>query len=255
MINKDGKFEVEFRGYWKPVYWEGKKTRYMVSYDGQIYDTKKQKIVKAHKDKRNGYMNYTFCDEGSGLYGTKRVHRIIAKTFIPNPADFPVVNHLDNDRTNNRVDNLEWTTQSENIRYALNQGRLHIESGETHPFAKYTDEQIREVCELLQAGYTNTEIGKMTDVNTHYVSGIRNRQWRKDISKDYTWEIIKFKDRKGSKAYGATIDEAMARKICQMIVQGYQNKEIADKLGVKRHIVKNIRCRDSWKSVSRNFKW
>lgn len=250
------KLNIELRNFEKPVYYNGKKTRYNVTYNGKIYDTKKQKFCKPNTDKRNGYVYYTFYDQDTGFTGTKRVHRVIAETFIPNPARFGVVNHLDNNRSNNRVDNLEWTTQSENLKYAYKQGRMHeLPKGEAHKDSKYLDEQIHQVCELLQAGYRNKDIGKMTGVNTHYVSAIRNREWRKDISKDYEWKIIAFKDRKGSNSCNATIDEKMAKRICKMIQKGKQNKEIADELGVKRHIVKNIRGRKAWKDVSKHFKW
>ena len=253
--NNEGKLEVKFRGYWRRIVWKGKKTRYWASYDGQIYDSKKKKIVHLNKDKRNGYMYYTFYDTDADMVGTKRVHRIIAETFIPNPARFDVVNHLDNNRSNNSVYNLEWTTQSENLKYAAKQGRVYFKSGEECHLTKYSDEQIREVCELLQAGYRNKDIAKMTDVPKSYISDIRNREWRKDISKDYTWETIKFKDRRGSKAAGATIDEAIAKRVCQLIVQGYTNKEIAEKVGCKWWHVRNIRSRQNWTHVSKSFKW
>lgn len=52
-----------------------------------------------------------------GKWNTKRVHRLVAQVFIPNPNNLPQVNHKDGDRTNNNVDNLEWCTASYNIQY------------------------------------------------------------------------------------------------------------------------------------------
>lgn len=51
------------------------------------------------------------------------LHRLVAKLFIPNPDNLPVVNHKDGDKTNNCVDNLEWVTQSENVRKAYETGQ------------------------------------------------------------------------------------------------------------------------------------
>lgn len=76
-------------------------------------------------DNGNGY-------EIVGLIGEDRqrknhyVHRLVAKAFIPNPDNLPQVNHLDYDRKNNKVTNLEWCTASENTRYSVcNQPLTH----------------------------------------------------------------------------------------------------------------------------------
>jgi len=52
------------------------------------------------------------------------VHRLVAQAFIENPQNLPVVNHLDFDYTNNRADNLEWTTLKGNVQYSLARGRF-----------------------------------------------------------------------------------------------------------------------------------
>ena len=52
------------------------------------------------------------------------VHRLVAEAFIDNPNGFSIVNHIDNNPSNNRVENLEWTTQSGNILHAQRQGRM-----------------------------------------------------------------------------------------------------------------------------------
>lgn len=53
------------------------------------------------------------------------IHRLVAQAFIDNPNNYPIVNHIDNDPSNNNVSNLEWCTQSQNLRHAQNQGRLY----------------------------------------------------------------------------------------------------------------------------------
>lgn len=53
-----------------------------------------------------------------GRYKTKYIHRIMAECFIPNPGNLPMINHIDEDGTNNRLDNLEWCTVKYNSNYS-----------------------------------------------------------------------------------------------------------------------------------------
>ena len=64
------------------------------------------------------------------------VHRIVALTFCPNPNDFPIVNHIDCDPSNNYYTNLEWCTQSHNIKHSYNLGRSKSPGVMTGKFGK-----------------------------------------------------------------------------------------------------------------------
>ncbi len=63
-----------------------------------------------------GYIRYDLCLNGKRI--AKSAHRLVADAFIPNPEDKPFINHIDGDRTNNNVDNLEWATNQENLSHA-----------------------------------------------------------------------------------------------------------------------------------------
>ena len=79
----------------------------------------KGRVLKQHLD-NNGYLCVRFKVNGKLVH--LRVHRIIAISFIPNPNNYPEVNHKDNDRTNAAISNLEWCTSKYNSDYKKNFG-------------------------------------------------------------------------------------------------------------------------------------
>ena len=78
---------------------------YLISRDGEIFNDEKYEIKTYIK---NGYSNLIINGK---MYA---VHRLVALTYIKNPNNHPVVNHIDENKLNNKVDNLEWVTQKEN---------------------------------------------------------------------------------------------------------------------------------------------
>jgi hypothetical protein len=74
---------------------------------------------------RNGYYVVRIWNE-NGKRTTEGIHRLVAKAFISNPDDKPEVNHKDLDKSNNVVDNLEWSTRSENMKHATKSGVVNL---------------------------------------------------------------------------------------------------------------------------------
>ena len=73
--------------------------------------------------KNNGYM-YVLLYDGKGGQKHMAVHRLVAKEFIPNPQNFPQVNHKDENKENNCADNLEWCTGKYNVSYGTRRDRM-----------------------------------------------------------------------------------------------------------------------------------
>ena len=108
---------------WKDI--EGYEGLYQVSNLGRVKSlnykcTKEEKILKLMSDK-DGYLYVNLYKEGKRK--TYKVHRLVAKAFIPNPENKLEVNHKDEDKTNNKVENLEWMTCKENINYGTRNER------------------------------------------------------------------------------------------------------------------------------------
>lgn len=85
-----------------------------------------KKYVECHikipyvNNKRNGYIYYMLY-KNNKLY-TRQIHRLVAEAFIPNPNNLPQVNHIDGNKDNNTVNNLEWCSDIENKRHAWKHG-------------------------------------------------------------------------------------------------------------------------------------
>lgn len=97
---------------WKDI--AGYEGLYSVSSAGKIYSRKSEKFMSPKTDK-DGYQVVTLVKDGKmrSFY----VHRLVAQAFIPNPENKPTVNHLDENKSNNKKSNLQWATISEQVTY------------------------------------------------------------------------------------------------------------------------------------------
>lgn len=91
--------------------WEG---LYSATDDGQIYSERSKKFLKPRLDK-GGYQLVNL--HRNGVQNTYRIHRLVAQTFLENPENLPCINHKDENRINNRVENLEYCTIEYNNQY------------------------------------------------------------------------------------------------------------------------------------------
>ena len=88
-----------------------------------------EKIIKPHPN-NSGYLDVSLYKDGKRIH--KKIHRMVAEAFIPNPNNLPEVDHIDADKNNNCVDNLHWVTHSENhlnpltvkLKSEINKGKI-----------------------------------------------------------------------------------------------------------------------------------
>lgn len=85
---------------------------YLVSDKGEVFSLKVMQVMKPYVNHK-GYFKVGLFDENGKKY-KKRVNRLVAETFIPNPLGLPEVNHKNLDKQDNRVANLEWVTGKQN---------------------------------------------------------------------------------------------------------------------------------------------
>lgn len=109
------------------------------------------------------------------------VHRMLAEAFIANPHGKPHVNHIDGDKSNNSLSNLEWVTHAENMKHASRMGLMRSSSGpgEQSPASKLTWVKVAEIRRLLAQGLSHQQIAKMYAVSKGAIGYIaRNETWR-----------------------------------------------------------------------------
>lgn len=94
---------------------------YIICTDGTVHNKKGHNISR-WKD-NVGYLQVKLSKEGKWYY--KRVHRLVAEAFIPNPHNLKQVNHIDGDKTNNEVSNLEWIDNKNNTQHGYDNNLYH----------------------------------------------------------------------------------------------------------------------------------
>ena len=140
----------------------------------------KGKVRKLQVDKSTGYEHVGLCsDDGQN---TKKVHRLVLETFKPhvNMNDLQV-NHMDGDKLNNHLTNLEWVTSRDNILHAHDTGLVNI-VGERNHNAKLSNADVLEILERLDTGELPRDIGLDYGVSKSCIA---------HINAGITWRSVK----------------------------------------------------------------
>lgn len=132
---------------------------------------RKGRILKPQLDGRGNYLHVCL---GRGI--TKQVHRLVANAFIPNINNYPQINHKDEDKTNNCVDNLEWCTAHYNNTYG---SRVGMKSGEKHHNAKLSKDDVINIKTRITNGELQKDLAREYGMSTSQISAIKvGKCWR-----------------------------------------------------------------------------
>ncbi len=130
------------------------------------------KMLKPGSEKL-GYLSVALLR--GGLQKTHKVHRLVAEAFIPNPKILPCVNHKNEVRSDNRIENLEWVSKSENSLYSIRNG-TNKNVGECHPCAKL---KAIDIPFIRQSEKDLDELARMFGVTVSAISSVRcGRTWK-----------------------------------------------------------------------------
>lgn len=217
---------------------------YAVSSCGRVFRIDTEKEMTRTPRGKPLYLNFrTSHSNKTGFY---RLHIAVAKCWLPpkeNERQLDV-NHIDGNKFNNHVSNLEWTTKSQNQRHALELGLK--QSGEDLYNSSMTNDLAHLVCQNLQDGM------RIKDVADKY--GLTNDVVRKIKSGDTYFNIRVLYN--VPHKYKNDFSEPTVRWVCKMINDGYSDRWIADNCknrSLKFIEVKRIRYKIRYKTISDEY--
>lgn len=141
------------------------------------YRTVKESILTNFPNKSR--CNYLYVNLNNNGIKQFRVHRLVAMHFIDNPKNLEQVNHIDGDKNNNTVDNLEWCTNQENMDHARKTNLFKPRFGKNAPNTKLNEEQVKEIKDRLNNKESGRSISKDFNISEGMISLIKhNKNWK-----------------------------------------------------------------------------
>lgn len=154
---------------------EGYEGLYKITSDGDVISYKWNKIkYLKHGIDSHGYPYVVL--RKNNMPKSKWIHRLVAEAFIPNPNNYPQVNHIDCNPLNRSVSNLEWVSCSQNRVHARDKSRLNY-------LCKIDINIANKIRELYKTGdYLQKEIARMFDISASQICNIiSNKKWKVEV--------------------------------------------------------------------------
>ena len=211
-----------------------------VSKQGHVWSFKKNRLLPGLKSDR-GYMRL-YIKNKYGAFVCIPIHRLVAMRFIPNPENKPQVNHIDGNKENNCVENLEWASNLENAHHAMAHGLM--------PHWKLEEDTVHQICREFCLGHlTLHEIAEKYNAPYASVVAIKCRRNWTHISKHYPFKAAF--ERKDE------LEPETVHKICKdledMRPLHFRCAIIAKKYGVSRDTIQKIVCGKNWRDISSQY--
>jgi hypothetical protein len=160
---------------WKDI--EGFEGLYKISNLGNVYSIHLSKERQQHLN-NDGYLAITLGSTEKKTRTSKLVHRLVALHFLDNDKDYKEVNHIDGNKLNNRIDNLEWCNRSMNCQHAYDTGLNPKCFGEKNGRAKLTEVEVKEIKSLAYK-VSGKELAKKYNIGFSMIYRIwQNKFWK-----------------------------------------------------------------------------
>lgn len=213
---------------------------YHISRKGDIYSYYTNRMLKQRNNKK-GYPSIYLTINGKGT--TLVVHRLVAQTFIPNPENLPQVNHIDGNKENNSVENLEWCTNEYNMKHSWEIGLRESLKGTDIGTSKLLEHEVIEIYESEESSY---KLSKKYNVSTSAINLIRS---------DEIWSHITEDKIKGVQPLNNFRNNIFSlEEVRDIYEQDGKNKDIASVYNVPESTIRSIRNGNSYENITKNLK-
>lgn len=224
-------------------------SKYKINTKGEIFSYQRgwegKKLITPY-NKAYGYYSLSIVnDEGEKVHCL--VHRLVAITYLPNPENKPEVNHIDGNKLNNFVDNLEWVTRSENNKHAFSLG-LNDSKGVKNGRSKLSEDDVLSIYQLLLEGSRACDVAKDFNISKSVVMGIKTKRSWSHITKSLPDISIKAKKKQ--------LSAETVKWVCQLLQEGFGTMEIVRQATnplVDEYKVHDIKRRRSFKHISKDY--
>lgn len=219
---------------WFPVFDSvvpGVQSYYYISNMGRIYSKKYKNGrggFKSQNETQTGYIRSGLMKQ-DGKLSTMGIHRVEMMTFNPSfNHENLVVNHIDGNKNNNKLDNLEWATYQENVQHAYDNNLTTRQYGELNHNAIHSEALVRKICEGLEKGLSIYDCAlyaglEPTRENRMFISRVKRKDNWKHVADEYDIP---------EESYGTKrkFTDAQIHKICWAIQEGLTDSEILDRI-------------------------
>jgi len=190
-----------------------------------------------------GYLQVVLCRDGEQQH--KLVHRLVAEAFLPRSPGNNEVNHKNGDKADNRVENLEWVTSSENRKHAIE--TLGTGLGSANGNSKLTDRKVHQIRKLYATGkHTLAELAKMFDVALSTIGRVvRGDSWAHTSGRCSQDNYAR-----GEQNGTSGLARREVKKIRKLYAtSNHTQRELAEMFGVTQQTISLIVNRKSWKHI------
>lgn len=209
--------------------------------EGNVYD--KDMNLKILTKNTKYYRTYKRID---GKFLNLEIHRLVIETFVGEIPKGMQVNHIDGDRYNNKLSNLEVVTPLENMQHAHKNGLIKYRKGEDNSMAFLKDTDVLNIYKMIKQFKSNEEISAITDLKPKHISLLRNgSRWKHLFSENFDEVIPSINLKMPLRTILDIIDDSKDLSL--------SNAEIGRKYNTDPSNISRLRSNKIWTDVVNNY--